>query len=210
MLDVHAPHETVHTWRDFFIHIATIVIGLLIAIGLEQTVELIHHHHQLQKAREELRDELNANRRGAATQLDCVHQVQAELNADMALLLAHRATNQPLTAKLNFDWSFRRSRSAAWNTNKQSGALDLMPHPELAHYDYSFTVGDVVMDSAEKWQTELEIARAIATRSPDGTLSPQDTTELITAISTTQGDLARTERLITFEQGALDDHTFDH
>jgi len=210
MLDVHPPHHPTHTWRDFFIHIATIVLGLLIAIGLEQAVELLHHHHQLQKAREELRDELNANRRGAATQLDCVHQVQSELRANMALLLAHRATNQPLTAKLNFDWSFRRSRSAAWNTNKQSGALDLMPHPELAHYDYAFTVGQVVMDSSETWETEIEIAKAIATRSPDGTLSPQDTAELITAISNTQGSLARTERLISFEQGALDDHTFDH
>ncbi len=164
----------------------------------------------MQKAREELREEVNANRRGATTQLDCVHQVQTELRADMALLLAHRATNQPLTAKLNFDWNFRRSRSAAWNTNKQSGALDLMPHPELGHYDYTFTVGQAVMDSSEKWETELEIAKAIAARSPDGVLSPQDTTELITAISTTQGDLARTERLIAFEQGALEDHTFDH
>ena len=32
MLDAHAPHETVHTWRDFFIHIATICVGLLSAI----------------------------------------------------------------------------------------------------------------------------------------------------------------------------------
>jgi len=24
MLDVHAPHQTVHTWKDFFIHIAAI------------------------------------------------------------------------------------------------------------------------------------------------------------------------------------------
>ena len=28
MLDVHAPHEVPHTWKGFFIHIATIVIGL--------------------------------------------------------------------------------------------------------------------------------------------------------------------------------------
>ncbi|GAC1676716.1 MAG: hypothetical protein NVS9B2_27370 [Steroidobacteraceae bacterium] len=43
MLEVHAPHETVHTWKDFFIHIATISVGLLIAIGLEQIVEHFHH-----------------------------------------------------------------------------------------------------------------------------------------------------------------------
>ena len=32
MLDVHAPHANVHTWKDFLIHIAIITIGLLIAI----------------------------------------------------------------------------------------------------------------------------------------------------------------------------------
>ena len=34
MLDVHAPHATVHTWKDFFIHITIITIGLLIASNL--------------------------------------------------------------------------------------------------------------------------------------------------------------------------------
>ena len=41
MLDVHPPHEAAHSWKDFLIHIATIVVGVLIAIGLEQTVELM-------------------------------------------------------------------------------------------------------------------------------------------------------------------------
>jgi hypothetical protein len=46
MLDVHPPHEATHTWKDFFIHIATICVGLLIAIGLEQTVEALHRAHE--------------------------------------------------------------------------------------------------------------------------------------------------------------------
>ena len=45
MLEVHPPQQTVHSWRDFFIHIATIVVGLLIAIGLEQMVERIHERY---------------------------------------------------------------------------------------------------------------------------------------------------------------------
>jgi hypothetical protein len=52
MLDVHPPHHAASTWRDFFIHIATIVIGLCIAVGIEQTVEFFHHHHLVRKARE--------------------------------------------------------------------------------------------------------------------------------------------------------------
>ncbi len=61
MLDVHPPHHAATTWRDFFIHIATIVIGLLIAIALEQTVELIHHRHQRHQLQEDLHNEAEQN-----------------------------------------------------------------------------------------------------------------------------------------------------
>ena len=46
MLDVHPPHESVHTWKSFCIHIAIISIGLLIALCLEKTVEFFHHCRQ--------------------------------------------------------------------------------------------------------------------------------------------------------------------
>jgi hypothetical protein len=62
MLDVHPPHHPAHTWRDFFIHIATITVGLLIAIGLEQMVEAIHHRHQRRQLHEDLVAEAETNR----------------------------------------------------------------------------------------------------------------------------------------------------
>jgi len=52
MIDIHPPRKSDHTWTDFFIHIGTIVVGILLAIGLEQTVERIHEHHQLVELRE--------------------------------------------------------------------------------------------------------------------------------------------------------------
>jgi hypothetical protein len=57
MLEVHAPHEAVHSWKSFFIHIATIVVGLFIAVGLEQSVEALHRHHEVAALREDLRAE---------------------------------------------------------------------------------------------------------------------------------------------------------
>jgi hypothetical protein len=62
MLDVHALQYTVHTWRDFFIHIATITIGLLIAIALEQSVENLHHIHQRHQLQYDLLEEAKRNR----------------------------------------------------------------------------------------------------------------------------------------------------
>jgi len=62
MLDVHPVHSTVRTWRDFLIHIATITIGLLIAIGLEQCVESLHHVHQRHQLQADLLEEAKRNR----------------------------------------------------------------------------------------------------------------------------------------------------
>jgi hypothetical protein len=41
-MEVHPPHAPLHSWKDFWIHLGTITIGLLIAISLEQSVEALH------------------------------------------------------------------------------------------------------------------------------------------------------------------------
>ena len=54
MLNVHPAQHAASSWKEFFIHIATIVVGLLIAVSLEQTAELIHHRHELAPVGREL------------------------------------------------------------------------------------------------------------------------------------------------------------
>src|ERR1700692_2500420 len=61
MLDIHPAHHAASSWKEFFVHIATIVLGLLIAIGLEQTVEYIHHRHLASEARASIQRELIHN-----------------------------------------------------------------------------------------------------------------------------------------------------
>lgn len=61
MLDVHAPHESIHTWKSFFIHIATICVGLLIALFLEQAVEALIRHHERAQFIDDIRAESERN-----------------------------------------------------------------------------------------------------------------------------------------------------
>src|SRR5262245_13442475 len=63
MHEAHAPHEPIHSWRQFFVHIATIVIGLLLAVGLEQTVEFFHHRHQRVELEAQMREVLEIDLR---------------------------------------------------------------------------------------------------------------------------------------------------
>ena len=48
--------------ETFFVHIATIVIGLLIAVCLEQAVESVHHYNEVAETRKALAEEREQNR----------------------------------------------------------------------------------------------------------------------------------------------------
>jgi hypothetical protein len=69
MLEVHAPHEAAHTWKGFLIHIATIVIGLFIAVSLEQTVEYFHHRHLRAQLEEQMQQVFAGNLQSDATSI---------------------------------------------------------------------------------------------------------------------------------------------
>jgi hypothetical protein len=57
MIDIHAPHESMHSWRDILLHLAIVVAGILIAIGLEQSIEWLHHREQRNDLIRQLRTE---------------------------------------------------------------------------------------------------------------------------------------------------------
>jgi hypothetical protein len=95
MLDVHAPHAPTHTWKDFFIHIATIVVGLIIAVGLEQTVEAIHHHHQRRELEESLHRDGELNRGWANQDLESAQKLR-EWAQSQAILVEHAPPSGPL------------------------------------------------------------------------------------------------------------------
>ena len=83
MLDVHPPHSPTHTWTDFFIHVGTICVGLLIAVGLEQTVEYFHRQHERHLLEHELHAEAEILQRNA--EIDIV-----QYDARLKNLLAQR------------------------------------------------------------------------------------------------------------------------
>jgi len=103
MRKIHPPPQTAHSWTDFFIHIATIVLGLLIAIGLEQVVERIHEHYELRVAREALDREFQSNRANLAADERNWLEVLARLKNNLLVLQfirEHPGTPQTPTAKL--------------------------------------------------------------------------------------------------------------
>ncbi|MBV9549056.1 MAG: hypothetical protein JO256_05215 [Alphaproteobacteria bacterium] len=59
-MEIHKPHP-VKSWKEFFIELGTVVLGILIALSLEQGVETWREHRQYREARQAMFDELSGN-----------------------------------------------------------------------------------------------------------------------------------------------------
>jgi hypothetical protein len=136
MLDVHAPHEPINTWRGFVLHIATVVIGLLIAVGLEQAVEYFHHRNEVREARAALAAEheenirrYHDNVRGHLLRLANQNNDQRVLRY---LLARPGASQDELPGVMTFgSITIGEPVEAAWSTVERSEVASLLPPAEL-------------------------------------------------------------------------------
>jgi len=138
MLDVHPPHAATHTWRDFFIHIATICVGLLIAIVLEQAVEALHHRHEREVLVQEMRAESERNIAILRTDVDRNLEKATWNHAVMNTLQTTPPHDGMVTAVLPTHESFLPQISpsrAVWSVAKANGKVALLSEREAEIYD---------------------------------------------------------------------------
>lgn len=162
MLEPHAPHGAVHTWKDVFIHIGIIAVGLLIAIGLEQTVVFLHDWHHAQKLEESLRQESLANRDVVKTDIASIDAYIENIQLNMAALdHAHLVTGRFDFVYTPFPGGFRLLpiSNTAWLAVRDGGSLSLLRSQitdDYWHADYYGSESIVLLQDTFKDYYELD------------------------------------------------------
>ena len=184
MLDVHPPHSATHTWKDFFIHIATIVVGLIIAVGLEQVVERVHQHYELRETREALEGEREANRRHLEVNTRHWLEIDAGLRNDLLVLDAVRHHSGMAQADLPGDLNYNQSPfeydRAVWDAAEKNGMTRLMPLKE-ANEDQAFyqLAEEMSEQSLHEWDAVNDQRRLLLIDSDPTHLAPDQLEETI-------------------------------
>jgi TolA-binding protein len=152
-LDVHAPHHSIGGWKDFFVHLVTITVGLLIAVGIEGCVELHREHKLVRDARETMREEIQHNSdqmKDAVVKLD---QQTATMKKNIETLTRIQENPKDKTAKdaqISAEFSIVGLRETAWKTAQTTGALSFMPYAEAQRYSDVYGTQKDFLDQQEK------------------------------------------------------------
>jgi hypothetical protein len=180
MLDVHSLRHAPNTWRDFFLHIATISVGLLIAIGLEQTVEYFHRLHERHQLQAELRSEGSHNREGIRSALRVLDAWENwDLLAKQAVQNAANhgdAAIEPYPSSFKPDPALMKSlrfivpSASVWTTARTSGTVALLPTNEALVYARLYRFHELVTEMDLEWRKSHTALRAVEVRFSDNRL----------------------------------------
>jgi tetratricopeptide (TPR) repeat protein len=134
-MDVHAPHEPVHNWKEYFTHISIIVIGLIIATCMEQGVVWLEHRHQVSETRKLLKEEREANIQAYYHDVQLLYRKEANLKVNLRVfqfMQQHPGTpEEKLPGILSWGGTDSPVVEAAWLSAKQDNVLALMPRDEV-------------------------------------------------------------------------------
>ena len=132
--DIHPPHEAAHSWRDIAVHLATITVGLFIALSLEGCLEWQHHRHLVHEARANLRSEIQDNLNSIHDALTEIHKQQETVDEDLATFDTLQKNPHARGVSINFHFSNTSLQHASWDTARETGALGYMPYAEVKSY----------------------------------------------------------------------------
>jgi hypothetical protein len=134
-MDVHPPHEPIRSWKDFLLHLLTITIGLLIALGLDVAVEAMHHRHMVRDAQANLRKEISENHALYAENKRSLADNRSRLEHDIEQLRDLRAGKTPEHLDLHWGFYWGGYADAAWKTARDIGAVPYMTPEMIEQYD---------------------------------------------------------------------------
>ena len=162
-MEVHPPHGSVHSIKDFMVHILAITIGLLMAQGLESTAEWWHHQSQVREARQNIAHEIRDNEDRVAHELASLPKEQDQLTWLMGEV-SNREHGKAATPHEALVWTAGRLSESSWNTAYSTGAVAHMDYDEVRRYAHIYALQELFNSSMDKYLESRRDMYAFLTR----------------------------------------------
>ncbi|MFY9661333.1 MAG: hypothetical protein WAJ97_11965 [Terriglobales bacterium] len=204
-MDIHPPHGPVNSFKDFLLHLLTVILGILIALSLEGLIEWHHHRSLAEEARSNLTAEIRENRQLLAGGLPAAPAAEQRLKATIETIEAYRKDRRDdRTSKLDWSFGLFPLSATAWSTASSTGALSYMDYSEVQGYTRAYVLQDEFLTMQQnalgKW---LDLQKWLARRDSKGSLSNLNNEELSEVEAAASAALLHTETEETFAKDLM-------
>jgi hypothetical protein len=145
-MEIHLPGP-IRTFRDFFVHLGIIILGILIALGLEQIVEA---HHRAKIGRETVvsfRSELAYDRQQVVEVMGATAGLRGQLQRQIEAIEAVRDPAPKGAIPIEYPLiHFDYIASASWETAIATQALYYIPAADAKRFSEAYGVFRLFMD----------------------------------------------------------------
>lgn len=196
-MHVHLP-KGFHGWREFAKEVGIIVLGVLIALGFEQLVQMWHWRQEARMTRQELTSELSYDALFAGERVaieECLRDRIKDLTAKLNNAGGHWTADPMVFGKPRkpiggnglvsaIPMAYRAPRrpflSDGWDTAKSSAVLDHMSRDDVHDFEFTYKgVGEIRTVEDEESTLEPELSFL----SFDQTLNPQSRVQALVVLA---------------------------
>ena len=145
-MEIHHKPKPTHGWREFLGEYAIIVLGVLTALGLEQSVDSLHWRHKVDQAEQNMRVELRRNRTDASQYAVLAVCTDAYLERVSEDLLRHDQADLTRLYRMGEPFVTEPWTATAWEAAVASQIGDHMATDQFLNYAEAFRRADLMKD----------------------------------------------------------------
>lgn len=153
-MEIQPPSGSIHSFKEFLIHISMVVLGILIALGIEQVREHFHEKHLVQDARANFRAEIEEQRESLKEHL-AIWERDRTLLTRLLLADSDHSWPAPDLHTLALQWQFLET--GGWDAAAATQAFSYMDYSEVQTYSRIYASQKIFNDFEEKAHGEIII-----------------------------------------------------
>jgi hypothetical protein len=145
-MELHVPHGSIRSVKDFLVHIGIVTVGVIIALGLGQIVEAYHRSKMAAESMEGFRREIGFAESQVKQVLDSIPAWRSQIDAEIARLSATPAEGADPMPIHYPEPAFQIIRKASWETAIATQIIAALPHDKVRGYELAYEELTIFVD----------------------------------------------------------------
>jgi hypothetical protein len=162
---------SVITWRDFFVQLVIVTLGVLIALLLQGFVDWRRDQTLLHEARDTIRQELEDNQRELDTEIAGLAKRKSDLDNCLKFVDELLTRGKTDIRSIDLGLSFAEFSVASWQSAERTGALALMEYRDVQSLSKLYDVQGLYV--AQQRQELERVANALTWGTGDASKAPR-------------------------------------